>query len=177
MNEFPWHTDCSYEESPPRYFALHVLQHDRFGGGTLSVLNVQRLCELLSPDSRMSLMQQEYDIRIPPEFTKETGKSRILGSLLEAQESIKGCKIRFRRDLITPLSDRASRALQELDMMLQNTEAHKQSTLHLDSNDLSAGSVLLVDNRRWLHARSNIKDPDRHLRRIRWDAVPLNGDM
>ena len=35
MNEFPWHTDCSYEDPPPRYFALQVLQHDRYGGGTL----------------------------------------------------------------------------------------------------------------------------------------------
>ncbi len=29
----------------PRFFALQVLQYDRFGGGTLSVMNVQHLSE------------------------------------------------------------------------------------------------------------------------------------
>lgn len=28
MDEFPWHTDFSYENPLPRYFALHVLQPD-----------------------------------------------------------------------------------------------------------------------------------------------------
>ncbi|KAI1362095.1 hypothetical protein F5Y08DRAFT_313148 [Xylaria arbuscula] len=41
MEEFPWHTDCSYEDPTPRYFALHVLQPDRCGGGVLSFMNVQ----------------------------------------------------------------------------------------------------------------------------------------
>ena len=174
MGEFPWHTDCSYEDLPPRYFALHVLQHDRFGGGTLSVMNVQRLSELLSPDTRTSLMRQDYGIRIPLEFIKEPEKRGIVGSVLTAQQDVQPCMMRFRRDLVTPLTERASRALQELDMSLQDAEAQTQSTLHLTSKDLSAGSIILVDNRRWLHARSNIKDPKRHLRRVRWDAVPLN---
>jgi alpha-ketoglutarate-dependent taurine dioxygenase len=49
MFRFEWHTDCSYEEQPPRFFTLQVLQPDRYGGGTLSVLNVDRLLTLLSP--------------------------------------------------------------------------------------------------------------------------------
>lgn len=40
MQDFPWHTDCSYEESPPGYFALQILQHDCQGGGTLSVMRI-----------------------------------------------------------------------------------------------------------------------------------------
>lgn len=174
MGEFPWHTDCSYEDLPPRYFALHVLQHDRFGGGTLSVMNVQRLSELLSPDTRTSLMRQDYGIRIPLEFIKEPEKREIVGSVLTAQQDVQPCMMRFRRDLVTPLTERASRALQELDMSLQDAETQAQSTLHLTSKDLSAGSIILVDNRRWLHARSNIKDPKRHLCRVRWDAIPFN---
>lgn len=171
---FPWHTDCSYEDLPPRYFALHVLQHDRFGGGTLSVMNVQRLTELLSPDTRASLMRQDYGIRVPPEFIKKPETQEIVGSVLAARQDVQPCMMRFRRDIIKPLTERASRALQELDMSLRDTKAQAQSTLHLTSTDLSAGSIILVDNRRWLHARSNIKDPKRHLRRVRWDAVPFN---
>lgn len=28
----------------------------------------------------------------------------------------------------------------------------------------------MMDNERWLHARNEVKDPNRHLRRVRWDA-------
>ncbi|KAF3931618.1 hypothetical protein ABW20_dc0102323 [Dactylellina cionopaga] len=174
MEEFPWHTDCSYEDLPPRYFALHVLQHDRFSGGTLSVMNVQRLGELLSPDTRASLMQQDYSIRIPLEFIKEPEKRSIVGSLLTAQQDGQPYTMRFRRDLVTPLTDRASRALQEFDKSLRDAGTQADSSaLHLTAEDLSAGSIILVDNRRWLHARNDIKDPKRHLRRVRWDAVPF----
>jgi alpha-ketoglutarate-dependent taurine dioxygenase len=171
---FPWHTDCSYEDLPPRYFALHVLQHDRFGGGSLSVMNVQRLTELLTPDTRTSLTRQEYSISVPLEFIKKPEKREIVGSVLSTRRDVQPCMMRFRRDLITPLTGRASRALQELDMCLRDAEAQAQSKLHLQSTDLPAGNIILVDNRRWLHARSNIKDPKRHLRRVRWDAVPFN---
>ncbi|KAI3001679.1 hypothetical protein CBS147346_6302 [Aspergillus niger] len=36
IEEFPRHRDCSYEEAPPRYFALQVLREDRCRGGVLS---------------------------------------------------------------------------------------------------------------------------------------------
>ncbi|KAK6540822.1 hypothetical protein TWF694_008210 [Orbilia ellipsospora] len=174
MDEFPWHTDCSYEDLPPRYFGLHVLQHDRLGGGTLSVINVQKLSELLSPETRTSLMQQDYSIRIPLEFIKEPEKRSIIGSLLTAQHSSQPYTIRFRRDLITPLTERASRALQEFDVSLRRAETRADSSsLHLTPKDLPAGSIILVDNRRWMHARNDIKDPERHLRRVRWDAIPF----
>lgn len=171
MEEFTWHTDCSYEDSPPQYFALHVLQHDRCGGGTLSVMNVQKLSELLSSEARTSLMRQEYGIKIPAEFIKEPEKREIVGSVLTARHDRQPLIMRFRRDLITPLTERASRALQELDTHI--TGVNTQSILHLSSLDLPAGSIILMDNGRWLHARSIIKDPTRHLRRVRWDPVPF----
>jgi alpha-ketoglutarate-dependent taurine dioxygenase len=172
--EFPWHTDCSYEDLPPRYFALHVLQHDRCGGGTLSVMNVQKLTELLSPDTRTSLMRPDYSISVPLEFIKKPENKKIVGSVLAARQDVQPHMMRFRRDLIIPMTETASRALQELDMFLGDSKAQEQSTLHLTPTDLPAGSIILVDNRRWLHARNNIKDPKRHLRRVRWDAIPFN---
>ncbi|KAK4161183.1 hypothetical protein QBC43DRAFT_380876 [Cladorrhinum sp. PSN259] len=183
MEAFPWHTDCSYEELPPRYFALHVLQHDRFGGGTLSLMSVPRLAQQLSPSARASLMRNEYSIRTPPEFVRDPEKSDIVGSILTAAGgedhhhsgvmTTTMMMMRFRRDIVVPLTERASRALQEVDALLKNDRAQAESTLHLSSGDLSAGSVVLLDNRRWLHARNNIRDPKRHLRRVRWDAVPF----
>ncbi|KAI0455933.1 hypothetical protein F5B21DRAFT_523155 [Xylaria acuta] len=173
MEKFPWHTDCSYEDLPPRYFALHVLQHDRFGGGTLSILNVQRLGESLSPPTRTSLMRREYSIKIPLEFIKDPTKQRIVGSLMATDQDGRPNTMRFRRDILTPLTERASSALRELDMSLEHPETQAQSTVHLTSRDIPAGSIILMDNRRWLHARNTINDPKRHLRRVRWDAVPF----
>jgi alpha-ketoglutarate-dependent taurine dioxygenase len=177
MEEFPWHTDCSYEEMPPRYFALQVLQHDRFGGGTLSAMNIQRLNQSLSPSTQASLMRREYSIRIPKEFVKDPTKLEIIGNVMAIDQESQSCMMRFRRDLLSPLTERASKALEELDACFQSTGATAQSewpsTVHLTAADFPTGTIIIMDNRRWLHARNQINDPKRHLRRLRWDAIPF----
>ena len=173
MNEFPWHTDCSYEDPPPRYFALQILQHDRCGGGTLSVMNVERLSELLSPGTRSALAAPEYRITIPPEFIKDPNQKHIIGSVFAKHPANRATIIRFREDILTPLTERAARALEELKEALLREEVQAHSTVHLKSSDIPKGSIILMDNRRWLHARNEIKDPGRHLRRVRWDACPF----
>ncbi|KAL7893916.1 hypothetical protein HDV63DRAFT_384531 [Trichoderma sp. SZMC 28014] len=173
MDEFPWHTDCSYENPPPRYFALHVLQPDRYGGGTLSVMSVQRLSELLSEATKASLARPEYLIRTPPEFEKSPRQQHIVGSIMAADAKNQTNMMRFREDILTPLSDRASAALDELKHAVKSAEARSHSALHLTPKALPARSIILIDNRRWLHARNHITDPERHLRRVRWDAVPF----
>lgn len=174
MDEFPWHTDCSYEEMVPRYFALQVLQHDRFGGGTLSAMNIQRLNQSLSPSTQASLMRREYRISIPKEFVKDPAKQEIVGNLMAFDQESQSCMMRFRRDIVTPLTEGASKALEELDACLAQKET--PSTVHLTSAAFPTGTIILIDNRRWLHARNNINDPQRHLRRLRWDAVPFPGN-
>ncbi|KAI9150840.1 hypothetical protein HJFPF1_10617 [Paramyrothecium foliicola] len=135
MEEFPWHTDCSYEDPTPRYFALHVLQHDRFGGGTLSVLSVQRLSELLSPETRFALAQPEYQIDTPPEFIKDPKRKHIVTSLLWRDYKSMAPRMRFRADIIRPLTEMASVALAELCGLLQDSQALASATLHLIRED------------------------------------------
>ncbi|TFB01713.1 hypothetical protein CCMA1212_006254 [Trichoderma ghanense] len=180
MDDFPWHTDCSYEDPPPRYFALQVLQPDRCGGGTLSVMNVERLSERLSPEARASLARPEFQIRTPPEFVKQPGQRDIVASILLADGEGRLTRMRFREDLLTPLSERAAAALGELRrVLLQGAEARgsHRSMVRLDLTPevLPEGSIIMIDNRRWLHARNHVRDPERHLRRVRWDAVPFGG--
>lgn len=171
MDEFPWHTDCSYEDPTPRLFALHVLQHDRFGGGTLSVTNVDKLVAQLSEASKRALERDEFRITIPKEFVKTPEKTCITGRVLG---SIQGQSImRFRQDILTPLTEDARFALDELNDALARGEVLNRATVHLEAKDLPSGSVVLVDNWRWLHARNDVKDPKRHLRRVRWDAIPF----
>ena len=175
MEEFPWHTDCSYEDAPPRFFALHVLHPDRYGGGTLSVMKIDRLSQFLSPATKAALLEPEYQITIPPEFIKQPNKRHIVGSLMaiDTQDENHSLMMRYRDEIVTPLSPRAAAALKELKGALKNMEALSQSTLHLTAADLPERSIILLDNYRWLHARNGIKDPARHLRRVRWNVVPF----
>ncbi|KAF5857531.1 hypothetical protein ETB97_005670 [Aspergillus alliaceus] len=168
MQEFPWHTDCSYEEAPPRYFALQVLREDRCGGGTLSVMNVGKLSSLLSPTTCAALLRPEFRIDVPPEFVKSDAKRQIIGSLLASDVSGVPSMVRFREDIVTPLSIEAAAALAELKSCLLGLEVQSE-TLHLTPECLPQGSVVLMDNCRWLHARNEVRDPARHLRRVRWD--------
>ncbi|OTA58796.1 Clavaminate synthase-like protein [Hypoxylon sp. EC38] len=177
MARFPWHTDCCYEDPPPRYFALQVLQPDRYGGGTLSILSVERLIKQLSPSSRAALMCPEYQISTPPEFTKDSIPQSIISSLLATNEGGQARLLRFREDIVTPLSERATQALNELKTVLEGARVSSQLIVNLTSEDLPEGSIILVDNRRWLHARTDVKDPERHLRRVRWDAVPFQNAL
>lgn len=176
MNDFPWHTDCSYEDPPPQFFALQVLQHDRLGGGTLSVLNVARLVSLLSRETRETLGREEYRIATPPEFVKDPRRRFITGALLVNGEGAGegGWTMRFRRDIVTATSERAARALDELDRAVKSPEVLGH-VVDLGPRELPMGSVIVLDNRRWLHCRNEVRDPGRHLRRVRWDAVPFGG--
>ena len=172
MERFEWHTDCSYEKCPPRYFALQVLQPDRCGGGTFSVLNVDRLLTLLSPFARKWLSSHNYQINVPPEFLKEAGQKHIKGNLLAVSSDVEGggSRLRLREDITVPLTEDAEKALQELKSILFS-EAAEAETLHLKSENLPEGSIILMDNQRWLHSRNEVKDPNRHLRRVRWGAT------
>ncbi|CAG8902414.1 unnamed protein product [Penicillium egyptiacum] len=169
MEGFPWHTDCSYETHPPRFFALHVLQPDTCGGGTLSVLKVGHLLALLSPFAKKWLSAPHYRIAVPPEFEKCPEDEYVVGSLLARSADGKAAQLRFREDIITPLNPQAAEALEELKRVILGPVSNSH-TLHLTAQDLSWGSIILMDNRRWLHARNQVKDPNRHLRRVRWDA-------
>lgn len=167
---FPWHTDCSFESRPPQFFALQVLHADQCGGGTLSVFNVSQLVQDLEPHVRETLFRPEFSIIVPPEFSKDT--TSIVGSLLTQSNDRDHIRMRFRADITRPLTPAADMALQSLNKLLerstQTTSEHSQK--HLTSQQLPAGSVILIDNGRWLHARSEIKDTRRHLRRVRWDS-------
>jgi len=224
--DLPWHTDCSYDTHPPRFFALHVLQADRYKGGTLSILKVSEILGNLSEDTVKALRAPEFRILVPKEQAK--GIDDIIGPLLKpaedclpaqvpqvcpllgtngnrtgplrrkhiretSQEIVSkqprkfsdhgekslapiqskfggGFLIRFRADIVEPLTLRASSALAELNRALAAAKAGN-SCLQLTARDLPTGSVVLLDNGRWLHARNEMKDAERHMRRIRWDST------
>ncbi|GLA72066.1 hypothetical protein AtubIFM55763_002584 [Aspergillus tubingensis] len=173
MQEFQWHTDCSYESAPPKYFALQVLQPDRYGGGTLSLMTIAKLAHHLSPAVQKALFEPEFKIKIPPEFFKQPDQQHIMGSILGLDKMDNSLVVRFREDLIEPMNPRAAAAYEELKDALNELAKSPQSMLHLTGTDLPEQSIVILDNHKWLHGRDAIKDPARHLRRVRWNAMPF----
>lgn len=63
----------------------------------------------------------------------------------------------------------AAEALSKFKSVLLGPAAKRQ-ILNLTADRLSRGSIIMMDNGQWLHARNEVKDPSRHLRRVRRDA-------
>lgn len=83
-----------------------------------------------------------------------------MGCVLGTNDIGESMRLRFRDDILTPLTTRAEASLAELkDAMLQEKSLF---TLHSTPKDLPKGSVILMDNTRWLHGRSPVRDPARH---------------
>jgi hypothetical protein len=139
------------------------------------VLNVRKLAMMLGKQTREALMLPEYRFKIPREFVKDEGKMDIVGRILRSERG--GLAMRYREDIITPLTRRAEEAAGQLERVLKSTSQIREATIRLTAMDLPARSIILIDNRRWLHARNHIHDAERHLRRVRWDAVPFDGEV
>lgn len=167
MQDFPWHTDCSFDEAPPRFFALHVLQHDRHGGGTLSALPVDSLLAYLSKSAIAALHAAEFELIVPTEFSK--GVESVIGSVLVSDGTT--TRMRYRHDTTrgTTLNARAALIALEHALKVQG-KIGGGSRVELAAHMIPKGSVVIMDNGRYLHARNQVKDHERHLRRIRWDS-------
>lgn len=72
--------------------------------------------------------------------------------------------LRFRRDIIDEYacSSEQIEALNELDCIIYNS-------MNIRKIDLPKNSLLLMNNGKFLHARTSIKDKNRHLRRVRFN--------
>ncbi|KAM3558686.1 hypothetical protein ARSEF4850_004482 [Beauveria asiatica] len=159
------------------FFGLHVLQHDRGGGGILSAINMEQLGGKDLPRCRQERggrsARNEFTITVPPEFAKDPNQASIVSIVMAAAEG--GASVmRYRRDLLESLTAGAEGELRGLDGLPGGAGGAEslaaRSTMHLTAKDRPSGTIILIDNRRWLHVRNYIKDPDRHLRRIQWDA-------
>ncbi|KAJ5644422.1 Taurine catabolism dioxygenase TauD/TfdA [Penicillium longicatenatum] len=108
---------------------------------------------------------------VPPEFAKTSGEQHIIGNLLAMNPRKNyGSQLRFRDDITVPLTQNAAQALEELKRILYGNKTQVEA-LNLALHSPPQSSIIMMDNRRWLHSRNDVKDPNRHLRRVRWDAA------
>lgn len=174
-HQFPLHTDCSFENPPPRYMCLYVKAEDMFGGGDTTLIDSRVLLKHFSVESQIALQTYDVAIRIPPEFSKSNNKP--CGNILRGKLLSKSGCFRYRSDIVVrPQSDDHSassvairKALEELDKLL-----HDDSLIL--TTQLKKGQVLLLDNYKWFHGRTAILDKDRWLKRIRFHRFEFAGD-
>ena len=153
MEEFEWHTDSSFEHTCPRWIILHVIQHDRFGGGTFRILSIEDI-EMHLSEAEIQALGQDFEFVRPPEFFKK-------GHSATKRPILKDGTLRFRSDIVKGLDPTSSAALDRLREIL--SEKVKPS-LELE---LEKGMLLILDNHRYLHSRTRILDSQRWLKRMR----------
>lgn len=160
-DEFGMHTDCSFEDPPPRFVALYVVQEDTFGGGYTTLIDTDALNRYLSRKSLLVFKNRDFTVTVPPEFFK--GVKHITLKLITAKEKLWS----YRSDIVRrDLCDEEQRnALDELDGLLSNPSL-------ILTTMLPTGAMLLLDNMRWFHGRSSIMDSRRWLKRVRFQPSP-----
>ncbi len=142
MDEFSLHTDASFEDPPPRYVGLLVIRRDALGGGLSQWVSTAEVLERVSGACRVGLREQHY-LSVPSEFSK--GLAGIHGPLLCGLDLM-----RYRREIAD---------VPEFTSALEGRR---------EVRDLPEGSLLLLDNWRYLHGRTAIRDESRHLLRVRF---------
>jgi len=152
--------NSSFEHSPPRYFGLHVIHSDRFGGGKLRLVRSDSILSRLDHSFLAVLQSPLYRIVVPKEFHK--GLDHIIGPIVSTDGQH---KLRYRRDIIQPLTEEAEKALAALNEIIERLGEDEKV---IGDDVMRDGTVVLLDNARWLHARTQINDPDRWLRGVRW---------
>jgi phenylacetate-coenzyme A ligase PaaK-like adenylate-forming protein len=160
--EFPMHTDCCFEDPPPRFIALYVVIQDMKGGGISRFISTEFMAKyLLSPETLHILRMTEFSFKVPEEFLKVSGSSVCTGPIISAHGFW-----RYRGDIILRelLSPAQVRALKELDDVLMNPHLSLTTRLPQDA-------LVILDNTRWFHGRSKIKDSARWLKRLRFHSL------
>ncbi|KAL7266210.1 hypothetical protein RUND412_011253 [Rhizina undulata] len=99
-------------------------------------------------------------MKVPKEFHKDV--THLTGALVTSDR-----KIRYRREIIEPLDKQAEDALDELENALRRSEENGWAKV-LGPDVMTDGVVVCLDNAKFMHARSEVKDPQRWLRRVRW---------
>lgn len=156
LNEFVLHTDCSYEEKIPDFIALYVVHHDKLGGGKNLLIDGLTLIQHLSKKSLATLQKEHVKFIIPEEFKK--GVEYIHAKIID-----ENFNIRYRRAIIDQreLSKEMKSALDEFDELCYSPIINR-------GFELKTRQLILLNNKRFLHARTEIKDKNRHLIRARF---------
>lgn len=163
MDEFPMHTDCSYEDPAPRYIALLVLRADAQRQGVSRLVRVADVLAAMPAALVDALRRPCFKYKVPPEFYR--GKATLTAPVLMGGGDD---LMRFREDIVSVDEEAAGEsagvcgeALRALSDIVRDEERCRYRWL-------PEGHLMLLDNARYLHGRTPFEDPNRHLQRMRF---------
>ncbi|KZT23789.1 Clavaminate synthase-like protein [Neolentinus lepideus HHB14362 ss-1] len=165
LDEFSWHIDGSFEEKPTRFFAFHIIHPDKQGGGVFRLLPVADIVNSLPDDITEILATKDFNIKVPPEFFK--GAHTLRKPLLERPANGPAL-IRYRKGVCS--ADEHDVVAQKAIRVLENLLQAEDTGFAVPAEHFKEDTLLLLDNRRFLHSRTSIRDPNRWLRRVRFHA-------
>ena len=151
-----------------RYFGLQVIHADKFNGGQSLVIDVNDIIDNLNEHELSILRSERFQFKIPPEFSKSDSKVSEGRILSQSRDKFDNLLFRYRRDIIMnreTMDPKLNSVLNSLESLIQIDESKIIKYHIMEDND-----IMLMDNTRWLHGRTDIKDEDRHLLRIRFQA-------
>jgi alpha-ketoglutarate-dependent taurine dioxygenase len=164
--EAPLHTDSAFSPRPERYNALYVVRQSRCGGGHTVVVNGPRFLKDFAKnpqgaDCILFLREAVFAYWVPDAFF--TGQRFITEKILAEEPAI-----RFRHDCIErgfelcpDLATKEHRSYYAL--FRKAAESHASRTEFL----MADGEMIVYDNTRLLHGRTDFQDAARHLIRVR----------
>lgn len=165
-----YHTDAQYRNQPDQYMGLLCIKPAECGGGINSFLDFQLIKAEMekSEDGRkwLDLAQSVlFPFLIPKEFRIDD-QAYLLKPII-----MNGGGLRFRLDTMLNGLKLYPEYLTETRIWIVETFRSFLDQRHTTAlkAKLATGSMVFLDNHRWLHARSAFSDPTRHLKRIRLD--------
>jgi len=168
--EAPLHTDSQYSEFPEKFIGLLVYRKANCGGGKTRILNGYKLfCELMATDKGRKtiklLSTHKLPFMIPPVFSEKLPPEFMFAPVFSPEVFI-----RYRKDTLIKginsygdmFSDAVINAIGFLDEIIENSP-------DIIEIMLENGDLLITNNHTTLHARTEFRDLERLLFRIRFN--------
>lgn len=178
LGEAAYHTDTQYFKYPEEMFSLWCICPDKNGDGANGLVDVRYIIEILDATLEGknildTLANTDFPFIVPSVFTAEASDEAVevyFAPILSMGDN-DSPTIRYRRDAIDRgvvaagimLTQKQRYAIDTLDQIL--AEPRIGFRLFLEKEE-----VLFVNNHKLLHSRSDFKDPERHLIRIRFNS-------
>ncbi|WP_172642756.1 TauD/TfdA family dioxygenase [Advenella kashmirensis] len=155
------HTDIAFHEFRPDFLLLYCLRQDHHQQAKTGVACVRKALHMLSKEIIDELRKPNFSFAYDLSFGNFLGKSNKLKNCPILEGDLSDPYMTYDSDLITPLNEKSSSALRELDLALRST---------METVVLEPGDLIIIDNRRTSHSRTKFKayfdGYDRWLQRV-----------
>lgn len=171
----PLHTDGQYRTKPEKYVSLLVLEKASCGGGETRILKFEHIINTLqeTEDGKVCLKVLEtalFPFAVPNAFNENGDKDKVIFAPIICNRKC----IRYRFDTIerglncTNMSEKDNAIkIWALNFLRKHVENHSLTiNLRLENDE-----ILFLDNERVLHGRTEFRDSNRHILRVRMSEL------